>query len=613
MDSEKIFQASGVMGSKSNKKSGGAVFAVVVIIMLLLGVGGIGVWAKTVTDPIAPKEQKAELVITKGEVKIKQLNETEARKANSGDILTTGMTIETAADTEAELRFFDESVARLAPETTLTIERLSHDPQKPTEDKISLSLEIGRVWSRVLNLLSLNSEYTVQSSTTVATVRGTAFDFAVKKDKDGKKWTHVNGADSLVDCNTKKWNGTVKKGDWLHVPEEGMTVDKKLGAVNGVVLGNVIPEAVSQTWTAENTKDDTKYLNDLAEARKQEEARLAQPMQIPVLGAIAIAVAERRIEGAVGSEREALASNLIERKLAAANQFAGEGKSDEALKSFKEARDEAAKLGGDSAVLLREKMNESIGRGDLAKNLGDKIAPEVQDPLMKSVLIENRLRGMEDHNKENPKQKPRRLDLKSIESENNPILKKRFEYLRDWNSKLESGEEAPRPEEPKPEVENVPPAAIKPGEIKPVITKPVPTTIVEPLKIEAPTIVKPAPAPIIEPVKVPSTTINVTVPPPPIVYQPVVEEQVVLSGPSSLQAGDTIQLTATLKSSDGISRDVTRQGTWSATGGVITNGSFEAPIMAGSVTVTFSTKDANGKDIFGKKSVLVEPQLDLMP
>ncbi len=57
----------------------------------------------------------------------------------------------------------------------VVVRELAVDGDNHASTRITLAVTAGRVWSRVVKLLDRDASFSVQSSTVVATVRGTAF------------------------------------------------------------------------------------------------------------------------------------------------------------------------------------------------------------------------------------------------------------------------------------------------------------------------------------------------------------------------------------------------------------------------------------------------------
>jgi len=91
-----------------------------------------------------------------------------------------GVQIRTDGSGVALVIFADDSVLTIEPNTLITIEEHIVSTQ---ETHIKIFQEIGRTWSQVKKLLNPKSSYEVETQTTVATVRGTAFGVSVDENQ----------------------------------------------------------------------------------------------------------------------------------------------------------------------------------------------------------------------------------------------------------------------------------------------------------------------------------------------------------------------------------------------------------------------------------------------
>lgn len=80
----------------------------------------------------------------------------------------------------AQIIFADDSVLMIEPDTLITIEEHT---VSATETHIRIFQEIGKTWSQVKKLLNPKSSYEIETQTTVATVRGTAFGVSVDENQ----------------------------------------------------------------------------------------------------------------------------------------------------------------------------------------------------------------------------------------------------------------------------------------------------------------------------------------------------------------------------------------------------------------------------------------------
>ncbi len=95
----------------------------------------------------------------------------------TGDEIKGKLTLTTDTKGLANLYFPDGSVARIDSGTVLTVDEASYD-RKNERLIVRITLGAGRVWSKILTLVTADSEWEVKTSNVAATVRGTAFGVA---------------------------------------------------------------------------------------------------------------------------------------------------------------------------------------------------------------------------------------------------------------------------------------------------------------------------------------------------------------------------------------------------------------------------------------------------
>lgn len=96
------------------------------------------------------------------------------RPLKTGDEVDVGMSVFTSSDGLATIHFPDGSVLRVDSGTRVTIEEAAFDRKTETV-QVRVRLTVGRVWSKILALVTPESVWEVKTSNAVATVRGTAF------------------------------------------------------------------------------------------------------------------------------------------------------------------------------------------------------------------------------------------------------------------------------------------------------------------------------------------------------------------------------------------------------------------------------------------------------
>ncbi|MDP3956189.1 MAG: FecR domain-containing protein [bacterium] len=122
------------------------------------------------------------------------------REAVSGEDVPLPVMLSASEDASAVIFFGDGSEARLDTATQLILEEGMYNPDTDTLTA-HLYVSVGRVWSKIIELSTLESTWEVETATAVATVRGTAFGVKV-----------VNGVSTVV--------GSEHEVSWVPVDEE---------------------------------------------------------------------------------------------------------------------------------------------------------------------------------------------------------------------------------------------------------------------------------------------------------------------------------------------------------------------------------------------------------
>ncbi len=211
---------------------------ILLAILLALGGGGWLFWSLG-SLPRAPAG-KAVLGVDRGNVELKRATGDSWALAKNGDELQVGDSIRTNADGQATLTFFDLTQSRLGPGTEIRISELQA-PSPSSSLLIRLDLQAGRLWSHILRLFELDDTFAVTAQNTVATVRGTTFDFDRRADgmsvavtesavelsgvaapENGQKQPIIVGEGFMVSLDGKGGLGqtvslpdSVKENDWF--------------------------------------------------------------------------------------------------------------------------------------------------------------------------------------------------------------------------------------------------------------------------------------------------------------------------------------------------------------------------------------------------------------
>ncbi|MCK9361446.1 FecR domain-containing protein [Patescibacteria group bacterium] len=180
-----------------------------ILIVFLLILGGLWFWSLGSLPEEA--DARARIVAMEGSVNVISAEGTE-RVASQDMVLAEGETVMTGADGKATIDWFGSGETRVGESTTVILQR-AQTTEGTTQ--VRMRLEAGRVWSRVLRLLDLGSDVSVETGDVVATVRGTSFD--VQKSSGGP--TTIWVADSVVEASGATVGGA---SDGFFIPEGAM-------------------------------------------------------------------------------------------------------------------------------------------------------------------------------------------------------------------------------------------------------------------------------------------------------------------------------------------------------------------------------------------------------
>jgi ferric-dicitrate binding protein FerR (iron transport regulator) len=113
--------------------------------------------------------------------------------ATDGEVLAAGDTIRTTDAARAVLTYFEGSTVTIEPNSELTIETASSNPDGSTV--VVMQQNVGRTWHVVTKLITGNSKYEVKTPASTASVRGTAF----QVDSDGERTVVTTTEGTVVD------------------------------------------------------------------------------------------------------------------------------------------------------------------------------------------------------------------------------------------------------------------------------------------------------------------------------------------------------------------------------------------------------------------------------
>src|SRR3989338_4681614 len=183
--------------------------------------------------------------------------DTKVREIKSGDEVAAGKEIQTGTGAFAVVHFPDGSVARVDGGTTFRVEDASFDESSDTSI-IRIFLKTGRLWSKVLSVVSPASLWEVKTTNAVATVRGTAFgmwhvgvETGIVGSQDA---VQVKARDPKTEKTLDQAMATVRPGKFVQIKDSDIETLKEKPEILAV---RDVPETVaSQAWVKRSQEAD---------------------------------------------------------------------------------------------------------------------------------------------------------------------------------------------------------------------------------------------------------------------------------------------------------------------------------------------------------------------
>lgn len=149
--------------SKPKKKKYPLILLIVVIVCVIAIV-----WLLLAPE-VAKAQEKAQLVIESGIVEVKREGGSWTVGENGMDLYQSD-SVRTGDNSSASIILFKTSIVRLDSNTEVTLEELIREE----ETIVALQQDSGRTWNTISKISGID-DYEVQTPTTVASIRGTAF------------------------------------------------------------------------------------------------------------------------------------------------------------------------------------------------------------------------------------------------------------------------------------------------------------------------------------------------------------------------------------------------------------------------------------------------------
>lgn len=187
-------------------------YAILVVLALVIMI----IAAFTVTNTLFVMQRVATVELARGGVQIRPRGEKEFRPLGEAKNVKTGDTLRTGKDGCLELSWVDGTRLKLDPGTTMTIVKCTFDALDRV-DTSAFRLDLGRIWVRVIKLLTRGSTFEVETPAATAGVRGTVF--AVEVTPDGA--TSVSVWDGSVAVSAGGARPEISGGQLAHIAPNG--------------------------------------------------------------------------------------------------------------------------------------------------------------------------------------------------------------------------------------------------------------------------------------------------------------------------------------------------------------------------------------------------------
>ncbi len=336
------------------------------------------------------------VVSVEGGAQIKKVDSDNWISLSKNEILTTGDMIKTFDDSKVSVNFYDNTVSHVGPNSEIIFDELFIDQENYAKTKVGLGVTVGRVWSRIIQLMDKDAVFEVSSSATVATVRGTVFDFEVTNEGIVNVYSVENIIEVATVKNREKVDETTKQKikekeiiNKINLPQGlAAIVDQKKDAKElEEIITEIVPEKIKQgVWFEENKKADEQFTEEIK--KKQEEVIKEIAGILPDSGLYKIKRIVEKTKTAMiidPEEKQELAIAFANRRLAEAQQLNKVGKKAMVEEVFQEFQQTTEQLFGNQKNLIeagvsQEKINKLQNQVEnqinLQKRLMEEITPE---------------------------------------------------------------------------------------------------------------------------------------------------------------------------------------------------------------------------------------------
>ena len=147
--------------------------------------------AEPTPPPVSKKmtaaASRAVVTLVEGEVQIMSEGDHTWKSLSSNAILKGGDKVRVLDNGRLEMVLDNRSVLRLAANSTLELKEVERKPEKET---YRFALSLGKMWTRVTQLLRFGSKYQVDTPTAITAVQGTVYDLQVDSNQQTRVRVH---------------------------------------------------------------------------------------------------------------------------------------------------------------------------------------------------------------------------------------------------------------------------------------------------------------------------------------------------------------------------------------------------------------------------------------
>ena len=206
--------------------------------------------------PTAPAETITAVIgtaaLVSGTVTINGVAAKQGSDLHEGDVVVTG----TAS--KANLEFFDGAVLRLDAGTSVTLTQI-------TKDHVKIDQASGQTYTRLLKLAGV-TEYEVETSTTIASVRGTGFKVSIIGDD-----TEVGVGEGEVEVSTKR-EGAILKRQLVRKAQHAMMRKAALDTIEPVAMDR-------DAFMDKMLKDDDTFIDRMVKRFETRHPRIVRALK----------------------------------------------------------------------------------------------------------------------------------------------------------------------------------------------------------------------------------------------------------------------------------------------------------------------------------------------